>query len=445
MIVRLLALVLITGMVHAGLSFAPERIQSSFPALTTLSFGYLILAAYLGGTIFKRFGLPRLTGYLTMGMLAGPYALGLVSNATVNDLQIVNGIAIALLALTAGSEMDFKELRPLLRNIIWISAVGVLGTACVLFAAVYFGRGFLPFFEDFTQTQSLAVAAVLGVVLVAQSPAVVIALRDEMAARGPMSQTVLSVVVLADLLVITLFAIVSSLAGAVFGGSANMIEIARTLVWELFGSMFVGLGIGLIIALYFKYIRGSGPLFLITMCFLMAEIGSRVDLDPLLIGLSAGMLIRNATRIGDALHQDVEVAGLPVYVVFFSVAGASIHLDVLASVGLVAAAIVLIRGMGLLVGSSIGARLAGADPMTRRYAGFGLLPQAGLAIALAILFTKAFPSFGEEASALVFGVIAINEIVAPVLFRHAIIKSGESGLDAYSDDEPAEADLAESA
>ncbi|NLE47950.1 MAG: transporter, partial [Sandaracinaceae bacterium] len=84
MIVRLLALVLITGMVHAGLSFAPERIQSSFPALTTLSFGYLILAAYLGGTIFKRFGLPRLTGYLTMGMLAGPYALGLVSNATVN-------------------------------------------------------------------------------------------------------------------------------------------------------------------------------------------------------------------------------------------------------------------------------------------------------------------------------------------------------------------------
>ncbi|NLE48919.1 MAG: sodium:proton exchanger, partial [Sandaracinaceae bacterium] len=281
--------------------------------------------------------------------------------------------------------------------------------------------------------------------LVAQSPAVVIALRDEMAARGPMSQTVLSVVVLADLLVITLFAIVSSLAGAVFGGSANMIEIARTLVWELFGSMFVGLGIGLIIALYFKYIRGSGPLFLITMCFLMAEIGSRVDLDPLLIGLSAGMLIRNATRIGDALHQDVEVAGLPVYVVFFSVAGASIHLDVLASVGLVAAAIVLIRGMGLLVGSSIGARLAGADPMTRRYAGFGLLPQAGLAIALAILFTKAFPSFGEEASALVFGVIAINEIVAPVLFRHAIIKSGESGLDAYSDDEPAEADLAESA
>ena len=445
MIVRLLALVLITGMVHAGLSFAPERIQSSFPALTTLSFGYLILAAYLGGTIFKRFGLPRLTGYLTMGMLAGPYALGLVSNATVNDLQIVNGIAIALLALTAGSEMDFKELRPLLRNIIWISAVGVLGTACVLFAAVYFGRGFLPFFEDFTQTQSLAVAAVLGVVLVAQSPAVVIALRDEMAARGPMSQTVLSVVVLADLLVITLFAIVSSLAGAVFGGSANMIEIARTLVWELFGSMFVGLGIGLIIALYFKYIRGSGPLFLITMCFLMAEIGSRVDLDPLLIGLSAGMLIRNATRIGDALHQDVEVAGLPVYVVFFSVAGASIHLDVLASVGLVAAAIVLIRGMGLLVGSSIGARLAGADPMTRRYAGFGLLPQAGLAIALAILFTKAFPSFGEGASALVFGVIAINEIVAPVLFRHAIIKSGESGLDAYSDDEPAEADLAESA
>lgn len=444
MIVRLLALVLITGMVHAGLSFAPERIHNTFPALTTLSFGYLLLAAYLGGTIFKHFGLPRLTGYLTIGMLAGPYVLGLVSTATVADLQIVNGIAIALLALTAGSEMDFRELRPLVRSIFWISVVGVLGTACILFAAVYFGRGFLPFFADFTQNQSIAVAAVLGIVLVAQSPAVVIALRDEMAASGPMSQTVLAVVVLADLLVITLFAIVSSLAGAVFGGSANMIEIARTLMWELFGSMFLGLGIGLIISLYFKYIRGSGPLFIITMCFLMAEIGSRIDLDPLLIGLAAGMLIRNFTRTGEALHQDVEVAGLPVYVVFFSVAGASIHLDVLASVGLVAAAIVLIRGTGLLVGTSIGAHLAGADPTTRRYAGYGLLPQAGLAIALAILFNKAFPEFGEEAAALIFGVIAINEIVAPILFKHAIIKSGESGLDAYAEDESVEPDLAQS-
>jgi hypothetical protein len=88
---------------------------------------------------------------------------------------------------------------------------------------------------------------------------------------------------------------------------------------------------------------------------------------------------------------------------------------------------VLVRAAGLLAGSAIGARVADAPPLVRRYAGFGLLPQAGLALALSMLFGKTFPEFGAEAAALTLGVVAINEVVAPALYRYALVRSGEAG------------------
>ena len=118
---------------------------------------------------------------------------------------------------------------------------------------------------------------------------------------------------------------------------------------------------------------------------------------------------------------------MPVYILFFAAAGANLHLDVLLVVGGPAVLFVVVRGVGLLSGAALGARLAEAPPLVRRYAGFGLLPQAGLALALSMLFAKTFPEFGAEAAALTLGVVAINELVAPALYRYALVKSGEAG------------------
>jgi hypothetical protein len=87
----------------------------------------------------------------------------------------------------------------------------------------------------------------------------------------------------------------------------------------------------------------------------------------------------------------------------------------------------IVRAAALIGGTAIAARTASAPPTVRRYAGFGLLPQAGLALALAMLLARTFPSLGQEAAALVFGVVAVNEVVSPVLFRYALVRSGEVG------------------
>jgi Kef-type K+ transport system membrane component KefB len=115
-----------------------------------------------------------------------------------------------------------------------------------------------------------------------------------------------------------------------------------------------------------------------------------------------------------------------VYVLFFCVAGATLHVEALPVVWLPAALFVVVRGVGLLVGANVGARLAGAPRVVQRYVGFGLLPQAGLALALSMLFSRTFPEFGAEAGALTMSVVALNELLAPVAYRWAIERSGEA-------------------
>jgi len=423
---KLVLIVILAALMHAVRAFSPPAGVGSEAAATALACGYLLLTGFLAGAIFKRIGLPKLTGYLATGILAGPQVLGLVSYAQVGNLQIFNGVAIALIALTAGSEMHFKTLRPLFRSIIWITLIAVIGTTILLAAAVWLMRDWLPFLGSLDEIQTIAISCVLGVTMVAQSPAVVVALRDETDADGPMIRTVLSVVVLADLVVILLFAIASTLARGAFGQTTDALETAGQLAWEILGSGVVGVIVGALMALYLRYLKG-GALFILAVAFLVAEIGRRIHFDPLLVALAAGMFIRNATNAAPRLLEEIESASFPVYVAFFAVTGAGVHLDALLLVGLPAAIFVSVRATGFFIGNHIAARVARAPDAVRRFGGIGLMPQAGLALALAILFQRNFPDLGAESSALVFGIVALNEMIAPIGFRWAIVRSGEAG------------------
>lgn len=423
---RLFLVVVLGGLMHAARAFAPPPGIGSAGAGTALSTGYLLLTAFLVGGLFKKLGLPKLTGYLATGIVAGPQGLALVSGSMVGDMGIFNGVAIALIALGAGIELGLREMRPLFRTIGWVTFLAVGGTTLLLAASVFLAMPLLPF-GDLPPIQRLAIALVLGVTMVAQSPAVVVAVRDEVQAEGPLSRTVLGVVVVADLLVIVLFTVVSSAAQSAFGAQTDVASTARTLAWELLGSLGIGLVVGGLVVLYLRKVASGGALFVVTVAFVVAEVGHRVHLDPLLVMLAAGILVRNATSLGDRLHHEIEAANLPVAVIFFAVAGATIHLDALQAVGPAAAAFVVVRATGFFLGTRAAARIAGAPEVVRRYGGFGLMPQAGLALALAMLFVRTFPQFGADASALVFAIVALNELVAPVLYRAALLRSGEAG------------------
>ena len=428
---RLFLLIAICWLMAAARSFSPDRGLEGNTGGVTLAGGFLLLAAYLGGSIFKDLHLPRLTGYLVTGMLAGPYVLGLVSEDMVVRLRLFTGIAISLIALTAGTEIDFRSIRPYLRSIVWISLLAVPGTMVALGTTAWLMRDRLPFLGNLETTPALAVAAMLGVAIAAQSPAVVVALRGELAAEGMVTRTVLGVVVLSDLVVILLFALASSFAQTQLAEAARLGSAPEaSLTWEIFGSLAAGTVVGGLIALYLRLFQTRGALTVVVLGFLVAEVGQRVHLDPLLVALAAGMFVRNATSYGERLLADIHSASMPVYVVFFAVAGATVHLDILPPLAAPIAIFVAVRAISLLSGTALAAWLAKAPPAVVRYAGFGLLPQAGLALAIALLVARGFPGIGAEASTLVFGIVAVNELLSPILFRFALTHSGEAGKQA---------------
>lgn len=435
--IRVVALVVLGLVMHAANQFAPAGAAHTAGAVT-LAVGYLLLTAFITGSLFKLIGLPKLTGYLAAGVVVGPDVLALVETDVLGTLRIFNGVAVSLIALTAGLEMHFGSMRPLLRSIGWITGVAVMGTTLLLACTIFAIQGLLPFMAPLSFGQAGAVALVLGVTLVAQSPAVVVALRDETDADGPMIRTVMGVVVIADMVVIVLFAAASAVAQAATGGDADLMATIRTLAWELFGSMGVGVVVGMLVAAYLRSAAGSAALFVVAISFVVAEVGTRLHLDPLLVMLAAGILIRNATNAAHALHEGIEAASLPVYVAFFAVAGATIHLHAIAVMAIPAVIVIAVRSTGFFFGTRFAARRAGAPDAVRRFGGFGLMPQAGLALALALIFSRTFPQFGAEASALVFGVVALNELLAPIAFRIALVRSGEAGQRQHEASAPTE-------
>ena len=426
-VMRVVYIVILAGLMNAARSFAPGDSVGGGAAGTALACGYLLLSAFLMGSVFKSLRLPRLTGYLVTGILTGPQFLNLVTRPMVSNLQIFNGVATALIALTAGVELDLKAMRPFYRSISWLTSIAICGTILLISCTAFLLRSQLPFLSQLSTIQAAVISGVLGVTMAAQSPAVVIALQSEMSSDGPLTRTVLGVVVISDLLVIVLFAIISSIAKSALGTELDAIHTAENLAWELFGSIAIGAFIGLMFSVYLRFIKERAALFILAVAFLLAEIGQRVGLDPLLLALAAGVLIRNLTEQGERLHEEIEASSLPVYVVFFAVAGATVHVRELIVVGAPALLLVIVRAGGFVGLGRIATEIADSPIAVRKYIGFGLMPQAGLALALALLFVTTFPRVGAQASALIFGGVAINEMIAPILYRFALIRSGEAG------------------
>jgi Kef-type K+ transport system membrane component KefB len=420
-----LLLLVLAGLTHAVMSFSGGGPDAQVG--TSLGFGYLLLTGHLAGRMFARIRLPRLTGYIAAGAVVGPEILGFIDVRAVGNLQIFNGVAVALIALTAGTELRFERVRPLLRTVVSTTAFGVGATTVVLTAAILALRSSIPFLAALDLPSAAAMSLVIGTVLVAQSPAVVVALGDELRSDGPVTRVVLAAVVLADLAVIVLFALASALAKTVLGTGAEASAAARHIAWEMLGSVAGGLALAVLLAAQLKYVRRGSTLFVLACAVVVAEVAPRLGLDPLLFALSAGVAVRNASAFGDELHARIGTVALPVYVTFFAVTGATLHLAALPPVALSVGVIVVLRAAALLVSGRAGAKLAGAPPEVARWAPFGLLPQAGLALALAALLSRAFPELGAEAGALVLGVVAVNEIVSPALYRLALVKSGEAG------------------
>jgi len=422
---RLLLLVVLALLMQAARQFAPIDVVGSGPAGITLSCGFLLLTAVLAGSLIAQIGLPRITAYLLAGALVGPEAFDLVSPEMVDGLNLFRGLAVPFIALLVGAELHFPSQQPGLRGSIAITVISSITSIAVITGAAFAARGLLPFLDGLDTAGALLLCLLIALPLTASSPSVAVALRDDTDAEGPLIRSVMSVVVLSALLLIALTAVAVPVAIAVVAQPGDALRPAGKLAWTLFGSLAFGVGAGFGVAALLRKLAAGGALFAIGLSFAAAELGPRMGLDPLVLALAAGLFLRNGTELGPRLLADMQPITLPVYVAFFAVAGATIPLSAFPAVGAGALVLVAARAVGLNLGWRLGARAAAAPPHVARLGGLGLLPQADLAVALAALVAAVFP--GASALALIGAVVGIDAFIGPVLFRIALVRSGEAG------------------
>jgi len=191
---------------------------------------------------------------------------------------------------------------------------------------------------------------------------------------------------------------------------------------------------GMLLGAFLRFAPRGGAMFTVLLCVVVAEIGTRVHLDPLIAMLAAGIWLENISSVSaHALLQQIESARLPLFLVFFSLAGTHINVRELAASILPISIIVLVRAAAFRLGTGAACRVSGAAPVVTQYAWFGLVPQSGLALALALLVRQTFPTFGDSAAVLTFGVVGANELVAPVILRRMLLRSGEAGKKEIAD------------
>ena len=395
----------------------------SAEAQATLALGFLLLAAYLGGLLARQVALPRITGYLLTGFLAGPALLHFVTEQDVGNLRLIGDIAIALIALAAGGELRVAELKTYRASIVR------LGARAVVFPFVTVGVGVLAVSRWFPLTAglgaraALGIALLLGVIAASGSPAVVLAVLTETGSTGRFGRTILTVSVVKDVTVIILFAASLNLALMLAGSGPLDLGFLADVGRRIGLSIFIGWVMGWLVSQYLKYVERQMVLFTIGVAFVSVELARLLDLEAMLLTLTTGFFIENVSPVrGTRFVRAIEQSSMAIYAVFFALAGAAVHLAELVAVWPWALLLVALRA-----GSLVAACRTGAEPgsAVARYGWSGFVSQAGVALGLAVVIERSFPDWGPALATMVVAVIAIHELIGPVCFRWGLGRSGE--------------------
>lgn len=397
------------------------------PYSTTIALGFLLVAAFLAGQGASSIGLPRITGYLIGGLLIGPYAFGLLTSDMIRAGKAVEGIAVALIALTAGGELRLDWLRKQLRKLTLITISELIVVELGILVLMFAGRSLFPFMPEDDLVKAGVIAMIFGTVAVANSPTVAIAVIADNKADGPLTRTVLGVTIVKDVFIIVLFAIAMSVARDVLGEGGSS-SLAWTLTRELGGSVVAGVAFGVGISLFLRHVGRDVPVFVVAACFAMSQVAEALHLEVLLTALTAGFYVENFSRArGHDLIVAIERVSLPVYALFFAAAGAKVDLDALSTMWPLALLVAAVRAVCLFAGTRLGARLANAEPVVRRYAWLGFVSQAGVTLALSAIVMRTFPTWGAEVQVLILAMIALHEMIGPILFQYSLRRAGEVG------------------
>ena len=407
-----------------------------------VAFLFISLAANHIGLFATKAKLPLITGYLIAGAVVGPFVLGWITMDSVRSLAVVDHLALAFIAFAAGGELYLKEVRSKLKSITYTTIGLVLSTFTLSTITVLLISDYIPFLADFSFTGRLAVAFMAAAILVARSPSSAIAIINELRARGSFTKTTLGVTVVMDAVVIILFALCASIAHPLI----NSVDFNVLLILQVVLDLLVSLNVGYITGKILAWVvetnihRKFKIIIILAIGFFIFWISGvlknfshdylhwPIHIESLLTCMIAGFVVTNTSpRRSEFEHALKEVAPV-IYLVFFTLIGASLAFDSLIQLWPIALVLFVVRLLGIIIGSVSGGLVTKSPRQHVRVAWMAYVTQAGVGLGLAKDVAAEFPSFGSDFATMIIAVIVINQIVGPPLFKFAIKKVGESHL-----------------
>ena len=403
--------------------------------ITLIGMGLALFVAFSFAELGKVIGLPMVTGFILTGLALGPELGNLLSLDVVNRLKMFNTLAIGIIALSAGIELDLKILARDAKSL----ASTIFGKIFFLFIfiapVVYFYESQFNLF-GLQETQKIVLAILFAVFGLGTSPAIVLAILNETKAKGRISNLVLNNAILKDFIVVVVLAIALAFCTSFLAGSAvNIDEIIHHVGREIGLSMLFGLIFGAIIIFYLKHVNVDTLLFIIAMILVIAEISKIYHLEFLLVLITAGALVKNTTKFGDELHHLLLKVSLPVFIIFFTNAGAAVQVSKTISVLPLAILIILARFLALYFSAKLSSKLTSEPPAVSKNIWLGYIPQAGVTLGLIEIVAQRIPSMAADIYLLGVGVVSLNLILGPIAFKYSLKQASEIPDDTVLDDE----------
>ena len=402
-----------------------------------LSLSIALFAGLMLSRLAKKIQLPAVTAYLVAGVLIGPFMLGSLGidgiGITAHQMEgfgLISDLALGFIAFAMGNEFRLSQLKKIGKQATIIGVFQALFT-CLLVDVVLIGLHFMM-----PDKLSLPAAIVLGAVATATAPAATLMVVKQYKAKGPVTDILLPVVALDDAVGLVVFAISFGIAKSLGSGAVNVLSVMLEPLLEVVLSLGLGFIMGLLFTVCEKYFHSRSKRMGISVTFVMMTValsslkfnvgGIHVAFSSLLACMMLGTVFCNISEVSEELMERVDRWTTPILILFFVVSGAELELTVFAEVSVVIIGIVYIlsRSLGKYFGAGISARATNCDPNIIKYLGITLLPQAGVALGMAIKAIELGPDGAIVRNITLFAVL-IYEIVGPFLTKIALTKAGD--------------------
>lgn len=379
------------------------------------SIGGLLLLG-LGTDYLGRYtSLPRVTLLLIFGFIVGNHGLQLIPDNVINRFEIITDIALLMIGFLLGGKLTFKSLKKAGKHILWISMSTALVTA-VIVGSLLMSIG-VP----------LEIAILLGCISAATAPAATTDTILESGNKNRFSRMLMAIVAIDDAWALILFSMGLALISILSGEQNAALPLFKA-AYEIGGAILLGGLIGLPATYLTGRLKSGKPMLTEALGLVLISGGAAMLLGVsfLITSMIMGAVIANFAKHHTYPFHEIENIEWPFMAIFFTLAGASLEIEMLTELGLVGVVYLVARAAGKIIGAWVGARISGADKEVRNWMGIALMPQAGVAIGMALLTANQFPQYRQTILSIVISSTIVFELIGPILTRLALKRTRHS-------------------